>query len=160
MDLPTQLLPKRLGHRGGADYDRSLYFVVLGAGITPAMVVDPDFWQHLAARFRVNDRLEIVAPDFDMDVRVVAIDPRGLWAQMRVLRLCDASGIGVPGAEHSPTSSIIAGAPDQAGYIVEWGGPKHMWRIVRGSDLIDKGFPDKDAAHAKLTEIQAELRAA
>jgi hypothetical protein len=111
MDIPEALKPKRLGHRGGADYDRALYFLNLGPGVTPEMVMDEEFWRHLAARFKVNDRLEIVAPDFDMDVRVVAVDPRGLWAQMRVLRWCDASGIRVPGAEHLPTSSIAAGAP-------------------------------------------------
>jgi hypothetical protein len=160
MDIPEVLKPKRLGHRGGADYDRALYFLNLGPGVTPEMVMDEEFWRHLAARFKVNDRLEIVAPDFDMDVRVVAVDPRGLWAKMRELRRWPPEGVEARSAEHSPASSIIPGAPDQAGYIVEWGGPKHMWRILRGSDLIDKGFPDKDAAHAKLAEIQAELRAA
>jgi hypothetical protein len=162
MDLPTQLLPKRLGHRGGADYDRTVHFLTVGPGVSPAMLVDPDFWQHLADRLKVNDRLEIVSPEFDMDLRVVAVDPRRLWAQVRVLRFCLSEGVPIPGLapDQYMESAVVAGAPDEAGYIVEWGGPRHLWRIVRGSDLIAKGFSKKDEAHARLAEIKSERAAA
>lgn len=151
MDIKSQLLPKRIGR---ADYERASHFIAVAKGLEPADIVDPDFWQHVADKLRVNDRIEVLGPDFDMDLRVVAIDPRKMWAQVRVLRLCEAAGITVAGVEQPAEAAIVAGAADAEGYTVEWGG-RHLWRIVRGADLIEKGFANKPQADARLAEIKA-----
>lgn len=157
MDIQSSLLPKRLSR---AEYERGNHFLEVPKGVPVAAVVDPDFWQHVAARLHVNDRIEVLSPDFDLDLRVVALDSRKLWAQVRVLRLCDAAGLAIAGAEPLASPAVIAGAPDTEGYIVEWGGPKHLWRIVYGGNLIDKGFHAKSEADARLAEIKAPKVAA
>ena len=147
MNTASHLLPMRIDR---ADFARSEYFLSAPPGTTVDQVVDPDFWLHVARRLKVNDRIEIVAADgsFDMEVRVTAIDPRGLWAHVRPLRVAEGQ-FAVPEA---------SGAyPDKDGYTVEWGGP-HRWRIVRGNDVVARDFPDQAAAISALLNIKAAKR--
>lgn len=157
MDFSTGMLPKHLGH--AADYKRTAYFLAAAPGVTPAHVMHPDFWQHVAERLRLNDRIEIVGQNFDMDLRVVGIDPRKLWAQVRCLRLCSTDGVEVPGAQTFTDAGIASGAPDPDGFIVEWGGPVHKWRIVHGRDLIAKGFTSKEEAQEALLTLKSAHKA-
>lgn len=153
MDLESRLLPTNSVR---AEYARADHYVETPQGVTPAHILDPDFWQHIAARFRVNDRIEVVAADgsFDAELRVTAIDPRKLWAQVRLLRICTGEGIAAGRASASGPAPVERPAADHAGYVVEPDGlGKH--RIVQGSDLIAKGFPDKAAAEAALANLKA-----
>lgn len=168
MDIPSHALPNRLQR---SEYANTTYFVPVAPGVTPAQVIDPDFWQHCCAplgtrqrdKLRVNDRIEVVAQDgtFDMDLRVIAIDARGLWAQVRVLRYVGEEMIPVPGVTGAQQETRVADldVPDSDGYRVEFGGA-HKFRIVRGNDVIETHLPTKAAAYAKLAEIKAEKAAA
>jgi hypothetical protein len=149
MNTPSHMLPMRIDR---ADFARSEYFLAAPPGTTVDDVIDPDFWVHVARRLKVNDRIEIVALDgsFDMEVRITSIDPRGLWAHVRPLRVAEGR-FAVPEA---------SGAyPDKDGYTVEWGGP-HRWRIVRGNDVVARDFPDQAAAISALMNIKAAKRPA
>lgn len=148
MNIPQHMLPARIGREEEADYKRRVYFLLAPPGVTPDHVVDPDYWVHWAQRLRINDRIEIVAADgsFDMDVRVVALDPRGLWARVRALRLSE-------GKLASPQSGSTV-FPDPDGYLVEWGG-EHRWRIIRGQDVVARDFPTQADAIEALQNIKA-----
>lgn len=139
MDIPSNLLPTRLDT---ADYQRVVYFHRPALGVTAEMVVHPDYWLHLAARLKLDDKIEVVSADgsIDMDLRVVAIDPRGLYAQMRVLRF---TGEGAPVVAPAPVVAIS----DNHGYMIEEDRVQG-WRVLRGDDLIAKNLPDKAAAEA------------
>lgn len=154
MDIPNNLLPSRL--RQGAGSAHGEYVIFAAPGTTPAMVADPGYWLHLGNRLRVQDRISVIAEDgsFDMDIRVADVDPRGLYARVRVLRLCDGAGVAVPGAEPAkPPVPTQAGTPDRDGYIREQT-PKG-WRVLRGSDLIVDGLPGEAAAVAAIEDARA-----
>lgn len=155
-EIPSQLLPTSMptSHFGFARFD-----LVVPRGVLPEHVVNPDFWVHVASRLRVNARIEVTAEDgsFDMYLRVLAIDPRGLWAQVRVLDFVGPEGREVPGVGAVP--AIPESDIDPDGYKIEFAGP-HKFRIVRGNDVIETHLPTKAAAYAKLAEIKAEKAAA
>lgn len=139
MDIPNHLLPTRLREANG--FAHGDYFLEAAPGVKAAHVVNPDFWLHLAARLKRNDRIEVVAQDnsFDMELRVVAVDPRGLYAQMRVLRyMGDDELVTIP-------ASVVAA--DDDGYVIEQD-RVHGWRVLRGGDLVAKNLPDKASAEA------------
>lgn len=151
-----------------SEYAITTYFLSVLPGVTPADIVNPDFWQHVSSvrgarlqrdRLQVNDKIEVVAQDgsFEAELRVMAVDVRGLWAQVRVLRLTEGMGVPVPGAE--PAEAPLVGEFDPDGYRVEFAGP-HKFRIVRGNDVLETHLPTKAAAYAKLAEIKAEKVAA
>jgi hypothetical protein len=52
-------------------------------------VFNPDFWAHVADRLRPNDRVEIVAPSWKLEIRVLRIDrsfvtPQPIFRALRV----------------------------------------------------------------------------
>ena len=146
MDLSPHQLPLKI-QRG--DYAISRHFLLVEPGVTPDHVVDPDFWVHVAARLRVMDRIEVVAADgsFDMELRVVAIDPRGLWAQVRPLSI----------VEGKLAVAASGQFPDKDGYTIEFSGV-HRWRIIRAGEVVAKDFADQTAAAAALANIKAAKR--
>lgn len=157
LDIPTYKLPMRLAR--SAEFARTAHFVQVEAGVLPEHVMHPDFWVNLARRFRVNDLIEVVAEDgtLDMDLRVIAIDPRGLWVQVKALRYCGEPGIAVPGVEADEIAPSAESDPD--GYRIEFAGP-HKFRIVRGNDVIEAHIPTKAEALRRLAAIKAEKVAA
>jgi len=147
--LPVNKLPTRLDRQEMAT---TVFFVRVPPGITAEDVQNPEFWQFVARRLKVNDRIEVVAEDgtLDMDLRVTAVDPRFFWAQIRVLRV-------MVGA----TSVVEGDKADPDGYVIEWGGPAHRFRIIdRGKNLIEKDLASREAAQEKLAEIKAAKRKA
>lgn len=149
MEIPFNLLPARLQVATG--FAHGEYFVVAPIGATPENVADPDFWLHVAARLKLHDRIEVVAADgsFDMDVRVTAVDPRGHYAVVRVLRSWAAD----EKASNGPAVRQM-GTIDNDGFIVEED-PVHGWRVMRGGDIIARRLKDKAAAEA----VRADARA-
>lgn len=151
MDIPFSLLPARLALATGFAY--TPWFYRAPAGVTPEHLVNPNFWVHLTARLKVNDRIEAVGDDFDIEMRVVGVDPLGHYAVMRVLR-CWPEGLlpignTVSGAD-GPT--IVTTDPD--GYRWERD-PVQGWRVLRGRDLLASGLPNEAEAIAKVAELKA-----
>lgn len=144
MPLPTHLMPVILR---SVEYERAYYFWIAPSGVALTDVLDPNFWANVAPRLKLYDRIEVVAADrsFDVDLRVVAIDPRGYWAAVHMLR----------GPEDvAPVPAPAQAAPDSSGYMIE-NDAVQGWRILNGRDLIAHGLASEDAAKAKLAEIKA-----
>lgn len=167
MEILNQLLPTRLARAEAAG---TTYRHEVPRGVTPADVVNPDFWQHVTTpmgrpqrdKLRAGDKIEVIAADhsFYMELLVIATDTRGLWAQTMPLRFVPEGGVAVPGVEALPVPEVDESTFDPDGYRVEFAGP-HKFRIVRGNDVLETHIPTKAAAYEKLAEIKAEkLRAA
>lgn len=149
MEIPNSLLPSRLAVASG--FAHGEYFIAAAPGTTVEHVVDPDYWLHLASRLKVYDRIEVVAQDgaFDIDVRVVATDPRGHYVVVRPLR------VWVPDEQDARKPSLRQmQAADGDGFIVEED-PVHGWRVMRGGDIIARRLKDKATAEA----VRADARA-
>jgi hypothetical protein len=64
-------MPIRM-HRAEHIYSR--YFIGFDSTVRPSDILDPDFWAHQVEHFRPNDVIEIAAPRFEMEVRVLRVD--------------------------------------------------------------------------------------
>lgn len=155
MAIPSNLLPKKI-ERGFDGYALSHRVLRTEPGLPPEFVMDPDFWQHLAARCRVHDQILVIAQDgsFEADLRVMSIDPDGHWAQMRLLREWPAGVISAAVKDAPAPPEPLARGPDADGYLIEWSGPQR-WRIVRGADVVATDLPDEAAAAMTLANIKA-----
>jgi hypothetical protein len=153
-DLPMHKVPMRFRGRN-IEYERGSHFLTVEDGVEVRHVVNPEFWQHLAARMTVNDVLEVRGPDCgDMELRVVAIDPLKQWADVILLRHCDYRGLPVPGMEQvAPPRGV-----DAAGYRIDPNGPNKTWRIVQGRDVIAKDFGTEGEAHVALANLLAAAK--
>jgi hypothetical protein len=65
------------------------YFVQPASDVAPEDVLDPDFWPHVVAKLRLRDIIEVIADDFEIDLRVIRIDkaflvPRPIFRVLRV----------------------------------------------------------------------------
>ena len=151
VEIPGNLLPTRLQTATG--FAHGEYFVVALPGTTIEQVANPDFWLHVASRLRPFDRIEVVAADgsFDMDLRVTATDPRGHYAEVRVLRVWPENGLSAAG--NVPPLRAMA-SPDNDGFVIEED-RVHGWRVLRSGDLIAKNLPDKAAAEAARDAARA-----
>lgn len=123
-----------------AEYARRVMVARPAIGTPPAALLDPTWWAHVAVNFTPGDRIEVLPQDgaYDLDLRVVEAGRN--WARVRVLRAW-------------PEDILEAGAISPAanpaeGFIVEWGGPAHKWRVVRASDraVIAHGYESREAA--------------
>lgn len=156
MEIPSNLLPVQLQRDEEAT---TRWFHLATRGTLVEHIKNPDYWQHTAARLLrtpnkgLGDVIRVLAEDgsFDIDVTVLAVDPRGLWMQVREMRLWEA-----------PADKPVE-APERAdsdGYTVEFAGP-HKWRIVNSAgDVVAHGYPSKPDAQKALINIKAEKRAA
>jgi hypothetical protein len=143
MNIPNHLLPVSLRR---AEHERGEYFHRPAPGVTLEQVLDPNYWENLAERLQLDDRIEVVAPDrsYDIDLRVVAIDPHRHWAAVQVRG----------GVERPAAPARIAGpAADAQGFVIDRD-PVQGWRILNGRDLIAKDLPDEAAARKMLAGIR------
>lgn len=139
MSIPTHVPPLRLFTREdqGSHWEHRF-----PAGTLREHVLDPRVWGHVARKLRRFDTITALAEDgsFDIQLRVLAVDPQGMWAQTAILRerACDA---------------IPTLAADRGGFIIEYSGPQ-LWRIRRGEDLVAEGLPTEAAAEALLARLR------
>lgn len=154
MDIPSHLLPTKMDD---AFYARTHHQLIVQPGVTPEHIADPDFWVHVCGptagryRLKVFDLIDVIAADgtFDATLRVIAIDPRAMWAQVRILRLWRNK----EGQKPNPVTQW----PDKEGYVVEYD-RQQRWRIIRGTELVARDFPDEASAVDALNNIKATKR--
>jgi hypothetical protein len=125
-----------------AEFVRTVWFVPVPPGIPMASVLAPEFWVHCARSLKVGDKIECRAQDnawyAELLVGGVGQQEARVWAVLYAdLR---AQGAAKP-------------AESADNYKVEFGGPKHMWRVIRMSDkeVMHKGEASEEDAAAWLT---------
>ena len=75
-----------------ADYVRNLFNLIVPVGTTRKDVLNPRFWEHVAKKLAINDRIEIMPQDssYFMEVIVTNVDrQRVAVAELRYLDLDD-----------------------------------------------------------------------
>lgn len=139
MPIPSHVPPLRLFTREdqGSHWEHRF-----PAGTLREHALDPRVWGHVARKLRRFDTITALAEDgsFDIHLRVLAVDPQGMWAQTAILSERSCEGI--------PTL-----ASDRGGFIIEYSGPQ-LWRIRRGEELIAEGLPTEAAAEALLARLR------
>lgn len=145
MDIPNYLLPTRSNMRdssSGYAYHQRMW--IAPPSVRPEHLVNPNFWVHVAEGMPVHSRIEVISQtgEFEMELRVTGVDPRGKYMTVRVLRFIEHGGVAIPGAE-----TAISLPPDSYGYTIERDRVQG-WRVFLGKDMIAHGLPDKAAAEA------------
>lgn len=158
LDIPLHKLPSSMELGNGYGIGERVHRPLVG--VRPDQVMHPDYFQHMALILKVNDRIEVLALDgsFDAELRVVHIGNNRVTT--RALRFCDQRGVAVPDKADWLGEEATPDEADQDGFKVEWAGPAHRFRIIRGGDVIEIGLQTREAANARLAELKAERRAA
>ncbi len=159
LDITSSLLPKKTER---AEHAYTQYLVRAAPGVQPGHLIDPDFWVHLAHKLALNDRLEVMAADgsFEAELRVVAIDPRRLWAKTRMIRYCGAEGVDWPSALPFTSEDIPADEQFPDGYKIKFRGRAKFAIEDRIGNIVEEQIPSKALALAKLAEIRRQKEAA
>lgn len=146
--IPTNLPPTYLRR---AEEETTAWHYNAPPGTTLEHVLDPNFWGHIAGRLLntpnrgIADTIRVFAVDGALDalVTVVAVDPRGQWADVRVVW-------------YRPIERPVALAADKDGYKIEHDG-QDRWRVINPTnEIIAKNLPDQTTAQAELARIKAQ----
>lgn len=157
MDIPLHMLP---ANSRAAKHAYNRHVVMADPGITPAHLIESDFWVHLAAKFRVNDVIEILAPDYEMDLRVVAIDSRNLWARVRPIRFCGPDGVAIQEFDSPVAGADMSDEVFDDGYQIKFHGRAKFSIEDRFGNAVEELIATKKIALEKLAEIRREKLAA
>lgn len=119
-----------------AEYARRVFTVSPDPGTPFDAILEPAYWAHVASQFKPFSRIEVNAPDNSYFAELIVLDCDKMWAKVEVLRKVDFA----EGAT-AITESI-------GGLKVGWGGPFHKFRVLRGADVLAKGFGNRVDAEA------------
>jgi hypothetical protein len=130
------------------EYARDFRSVKLPAGLSLDEILgDPEYWAHVMNVLKVGTIIEITNDDFsiDTDLRVVAIDPYGKWAE-------------VVERGKSRTLNLAGASPSKDGKIIVDEDKVRGWFVMRGRDELARNLPDRAAAVKKAAEFEASAR--
>jgi hypothetical protein len=161
LDIDNRLLPTRSLR---SEYAHARHDISVKPGVTPAHCRNPDFWVHLAAKFRLHDVIEIIAEDgsFEMDLRVIARDSHEapLWVRVRPIRFCGADGIPLPSDLPDAPEVDLSDEDHEDGYKITFHGPHKFTIQDRFGNAVEERIATKALAREKLAEIRREKMAA
>lgn len=108
-----------------AEFVRNVMFAPIPPGIPFESTLASDFWAHCASRVKPYTKIELRAQDnaWYGELMVRKVEPQAVhvWA------LCYVD----LAAQNTPKLAAVADD-----FSVTFGGPKHLWRIVRNSDKV------------------------
>lgn len=123
-----------------AEYDRQIWVVTPEEGTTPADVMRPDFWTHVAEQLKPWHRLEVRGFDGSWMVDLVVLAAGPLWAKVEV--------IGGPWDFAKISTASKVPVPETNEFEVKWRGPSLRWCVMRTSDRkpVKEELATKDEA--------------
>lgn len=137
---PPQITDSLLGD---AAYQRNIWLARPEPGTALNQMLNRAYWTHVAGRFAVRDRIEVVPQDNEY------------FAELMVVGL-DKMGVDVVTLRHTPlqVAEDLAGIEDLVDYDIKYAGEAARWRAVRKSDgfVAVQGLHGKDAVVAWLRE--------
>lgn len=120
-----------------AEFWRTLWVVNAEPGTTKKDLLKPDYWAHVASRFKPLDRLEVRSDDGSFVAEYLVLTCERTYAKVKEIHWYDLEGKEV-------------GVPDEALEEFEhrWRGPHGKWSVVRKSDdaLMIEQLPNKETA--------------
>lgn len=112
----------------------NLFDCVPLAGTKLEEMIEPKYWEHVAAKLRPWDHIEIRAEDGSFYAHLIVQRADRLSADVRPIQYADLN-VGAPSDGDIP-----------AGYSVDYGGPIAKWRVLMGAATVREGFQQKGAA--------------
>lgn len=130
-----------------AEFARNTHVAVAPQGATLSDALEPVFWAHVANGIRPWDRIELRAEDDSWYADLIVFKTTRLEVFARVLNAIDRNGDSL--SNHH--AALSAPSPEReklpAGYIVDYGGPVHKYRVIRGADseVLTYGLSEDEA---------------
>jgi len=124
-------------------YARTVWQVKPEIAATVKDLLDPDYWAHVARRFRAGDRVEAIPDDRHYYAEFFVLAASTNWAKLILLREVTL----IEDNEKTVTD----------GFSIGFGGA-HKWRVTRGDEILSKGHDDKDSAAKWLADNLKDLK--
>jgi hypothetical protein len=126
-------------------------------GHTLEHVMDPEYWVHALQMNAIQqyDTIRVVAEDgsYGVDLMFIDVDERRMWARTAVVQK-------LPLGDKSASQEALVQHKDRDGWVVEWGGPVHKWRVLSPAGaLASKGHSNKQEAEAALAGMKPKQAA-
>lgn len=139
----TTLMPARMKL---AEYERQDWVVNAEEGTKISDILEPNYWAHVAAKFKPYDAIEVRAEDGSWIANFIVLGCDRNWAKVHLL------------SEHMLSTADVS-LTQATKHLVKWRGPEHKWSVIRLSDsqVLKTSFTSKDDAcrwvieHEKVT---------
>lgn len=129
-----------------AEFSRQTHVAVAPAGAKLDDILTPDFWVHVQSTIRAWDRIELRAEDGSWFADLV-VTQSGMAFKVRPLTVINKDGkvLTLSTPQEVGTTSNALRAPK--GYVIDYGGPLHRYRVVRKSDgeVLHYGMDEDEA---------------
>ena len=126
-----------------ANYERTIWQVMPESTVEVESLLKPEYWAHVAKRFKAGDRIEAVPEDRHYFAEFFVLGAAANWAKVILLRKVVLI---------KDNESTV-----EEGFKVAFAG-KHKWRVTQGSEILSKDHDDKVSAENWLEEHRKEMR--
>lgn len=131
-----------------AEFARDMHVCVTPHDTPFEDALKPEFWVHVAFKFKAWDRIELRANDDSW------------WAEL-VVRKASRSGLVVAVISHLSFDEQVSRETQEPtvppGYVVNFGGPVHKYRVLRAADntLLAHGLSKREAEEWARNDAKA-----
>ena len=132
---------------------RNSHVCIIPHGNELADLLKPEFWAHVATRFRKKDRIEAWSEDESWFAELVVVNADRLSVRAVLVSKTD---LDKPVASEKPPEGI------PSGYIVNYGGPVHKYRVLRAADseVLAHGMSKREAEDWAVKDAAAKFQRA
>ena len=141
--IAPKLTPDRIQ---GADFLRVIYAITPAIGTEIEHFLKPEYWAHVAAKFRPHTRIEAISEDNTWFAELIVLSCGPNWAKVKMLRFVELVDV----------STDQAAPRADSAYEVVWAGVKAKFRVVHKVDktVPKEGFQTKVEAHKWLQDYE------
>ena len=117
-----------------AEFSRNTHVAVAHQGVSLEDALRPVYWAHVAANIRPFDKIELRAEDNSWFADLIVFKATKLEVFARVLTAIDANGDSLSTHHATLVAPVADALTVPAGYMVDYGGPIHNYRVIRSAD--------------------------
>lgn len=131
------------------EFERTVYVVTAHEHTDPEDLLEPEYWTHVAEKFKPFDKIEARADDGSWYAELIVLETSRRWTRMHLLQKADLT-----------TKDVSLTQSKLQEFAVDWKGPHRKFCVIRLSDqeILHDAEQTKAGAHSWLAErIRAGL---
>lgn len=127
-----------------AQYAYSVWAIELKFGQTRSELLRPDFYAHIAARLKKNDRIEVLHEEGNYFAELIVVSAEKIGIKVGFLR-------------ELTFETLERSEVDSSEFYTKFRGPRR-WSILRHADhsVVEENIPTEGQATQKLREMTAQ----
>ena len=135
-----------------AEFVRRLFTVIIPVDTTRKDVLNPRFWEHVAKKLAINDRIEIMPEDSSYFMEVIVTNVDRQRVAVSELRYINLAGV------ETPNNAPDANADSLYEYKYRGSNLKHCIMHKIDGSALKEGCTSKDDAIAWLDKYESAQR--